>query len=377
VPFAFASNGHLFVEYDRFTGLTSASRPVGEFPTPEQLRQRYEAGMGFSLVDPSARPLLQPYAGGEATRRYYQDAAIRAVLERIARGEKRALLSLATGAGKTYIAVQLLKRIADAGQLRRALFVCDRDELRKQGLAAFANVFGSDAAAVSRTRDGGNAAKNARIHVATFQTLDVAEDEAEASFLLEHYPEDHFSHIIIDECHRSAWGKWSEVLRRNPGAVQIGLTATPRQLEVLEKSGEAEADAKITADNLRYFGEPAYEYSIGQGIEDGYLAACEIVKRDVFLDGYAEAQGIRREGLEGKTLVAAHTGEPLTSEQARDFYASADFEAWLLMPERVDAMCTDLFESLLATGGPEQKTIVFCARDRHADTDLASFPSRS
>jgi type I restriction enzyme, R subunit len=137
--------------------------------------------------------------------------------------------------------------------------------------------------------------------------------------------------------------------------VQIGLTATPRQLEILEKSGEAEADAKITADNLRYFGEPAYEYSIGQGIEVGYLAACEIVKRDVFLDGYAETQGIRREGLVGKTLIDAHTGEPLALERDRDFYASADFEAWLLMPERVDAMCADLFESLLATGGPEQR----------------------
>jgi type I restriction enzyme R subunit len=89
---------------------------------------------------------------------------------------------------------------------------------------------------VTRTRDGGNAAKNARIHVATFQTLDVAEDEAEASFLLEHYPEDHFSHIIIDECHRSAWGKWSEVLRRNPDAVQIGLTQRPVSSKFLSRA---------------------------------------------------------------------------------------------------------------------------------------------
>ena len=86
-------------------------------------------------------------------RRYYQDAAIRAVLEKIARcqhgGEpRRALLALATGAGKTFIAVNLLKRIADAGQLRRALFVCDRDELRAQALGAFQNVFGADAAEV-------------------------------------------------------------------------------------------------------------------------------------------------------------------------------------------------------------------------------------
>ncbi len=225
-------------------------------------------------------PILTRYVGGEATRRYYQDAAIRATFEKLARGEKRALLSLATGSGKTFIAVHLLRRIADAGQLRRALFVCDRDELRSQGLGAFQNVFGSDAAAVS----GSNPEKNARILIATYQTLDVDTDEADASFLTTHYPENSFSHIVIDECHRSAWGKWSQVLTRNPDAVQIGLTATPRQIEVTEKTKEVDEDRRLSADNLRHFGDPVYEYDMSQGIEDGYLAACEIVRRDIFLD---------------------------------------------------------------------------------------------
>ncbi|MGH7433762.1 MAG: DEAD/DEAH box helicase family protein, partial [Candidatus Methylomirabilales bacterium] len=167
----FSSNGHLFVEYDRATGKTSPPRPLADFPTPADLRTRYEATVGFRLTDPVARPLLTRYAGGEATRRYYQDAAIRAVLEKIARSEKtgqpkRALLALATGAGKTFIAVNLLKRIADAGHLKRALFVCDRDELRLQALAAFQNVFGADAAEVYRKPDGTNNARNARIHIA-------------------------------------------------------------------------------------------------------------------------------------------------------------------------------------------------------------------
>jgi len=96
------------------------------------------------------------------------------------------LLSLATGSGKTFIAANLLKRIADAGMLRRALFVCDRDELRSQGLGAFQNVFGGDAAPVGRDSSGQNIARNARIHVATYQTLDVDSDEADdlpAAFL--------------------------------------------------------------------------------------------------------------------------------------------------------------------------------------------------
>ena len=247
---------------------------------------------------------------------------MRAGLEELARGEARALLSLATGAGKTRIAVNLLRRIADAGQLHRALFVCDRDELRSQGLGAFQNVFGADAAPVS----GGNPQKNARVLIATYQTLDVDSEEADANFLTTHYPENYFSHIIIDECHRSAWGKWSQVLTRNPEAVQIGLTATPRTLEITERSKEAQADAKVSADNLAHFGAPVYEYDLSQGIEDGYLAACEILRRDIFLDDKArpdrETAWSRRSA--GKTLRDA-IGEPWAGSRA--FPYALGFEA--------------------------------------------------
>jgi type I restriction enzyme R subunit len=370
VPFIFSSNGHLFVEFDATTGLTSNPRPLSEFPSPSALRVRYEAAKGFTLDAPAAKPLLVRYAGGEATRRYYQDAAIRAVLEKIARGEKRALLSVATGAGKTFIAVNLLKRIADAGQLRRALFVCDRDELRNQGLAAFQAVFGGDAAEVGKEAGGLNKARNARIHVATYQTLDVDSDEADANFLVTHYPEDHFSHIIIDECHRSAWGNWSQVLTRNPGAVQIGLTATPRSIEVTEKTREAVADAQISADNKKHFGDPVYEYDLSQGIEDGYLAACEIRRFDIFHDNKqanVRDSGVTRSDLKGKKLTDANTGATVSADAAKDRYDAPDIEEKLLMPERVGEMTKNLFARLLETGGPEQKTIIFCARDRHAD----------
>ena len=188
--------------------------------------------MGYTLDSHAARPLLQRYPGGEGARRYYQDAAIRAVMEKIAQCEcegktGRALLSLATGSGKTFIAVNLLKRISDAGRLTRALFVCDRDELRTQAIKAFQNVFGSDAAEVYRKPDD---AKNARIHIATYQTFRIESENGDANFLTIYYPEDYFTHVVIDECHRSAWGKWSKVLTRNQNAVHIGITATPRKL---------------------------------------------------------------------------------------------------------------------------------------------------
>jgi type I restriction enzyme R subunit len=380
VPFVFSSNGHLFVEYDNLTGMTTSPKPLSAFPSPASLQARYEEGVGFKLSDRAALPLLKRYPGGEATRRYYQDAAIRATLEKIARCErtgepKRALLTLATGAGKTFIAVHLLKRIADAGLLKRALFVCDRDELRSQALGALQNVFGSEAAEVYRKPDGSNNAKNARVHVATYQTLDIDTEDGTANVLTTFYPtENYFSHIVIDECHRSAWGKWSQVLTRNPDAVQVGLTATPRQIEFGEKTRESLADAQINADNIKHFGQPVYEYDMSQGIEDGYLAACEIDRFDLFHDNKTvneRESGIDRKDLAEKVIKDANTGEDVLHDKAKEHYKADDIEDGLLMPERVGAMTKDLFAHLLATGGAEQKTIIFCRRDRHAD-DVAA-----
>lgn len=365
VPFVISTNGHLFVLYENFTRTTSKPRPMTEFPTPEELRIAYEKGMGFSLESDLAKPLLTRYSGGEATRRYYQDAAIRAVFEKVAKGENRALLSLATGAGKTFIAVNLLRRIADAGQLKKALFICDRDELRNQGLAAFQNVFGADAADVS----GKNPQKNARVLIATYQTLDIDRDDADANFLTANYPENYFSHIIIDECHRSAWGKWSLVLKRNSNAVQIGLTATPRKLTGIDWEENPE-DEKITADNVHYFGEPVYEYEMSQGMDDGYLAACEVIQRNIFLDRKKEPEeqtGVSQPDLKQKEVTNALTGETVDYKKLAKRYDAGSFERQLQMPDRVESMCKDLFNLFLRTGGPEQKTIIFCAGDSHAD----------
>jgi type I restriction enzyme R subunit len=366
VPFVFATNGHQFVEYDAYSKLTTDKRAMTAFPTPAELRIRYEQHVRFNLEDEAAKPLLRSYPGGEATRRYYQDAAIRAVLEKLARGQKRALLTLATGSGKTFIAVHLLKRLADAGQMRKALFVCDRDELRSQATGALQNVFGANAAAVSSN----DPQKNARILIATYQTLDVDSDEADANFLLKNYPENYFSHIVIDECHRSAWGKWSQVLTRNSEAVQIGLTATPRQIVFTEKTAEAQKDAAISADNIKHFGEPVYEYDMAQGIEDGYLAACEIIRRDIFINAKLQTErktGLSAEDLRGLALVDANTGKVLSADEVRGRYAASSFERSIIIKERVRVMAQDLFDQLIATGTPEQKTIIFCVRDSHAD----------
>lgn len=360
VPFVFSTNGYLYASYGEDTRKIEDALALSVFPTPDELRSRYEALRGFSLNADEARPLLMPYKGGEAARYYFQDAAIRAALEKIAGGgekHNRILLSLATGTGKTVIAAQLLYKLSQAKQLRRALFVCDRDELRTQALSKLHAMFGDNAQIV--TTD--NPQRNARVLVASYQTLNIAAEDAEPRFWRENYPKNHFSHIIIDEAHRSAWGKWSVILEDNPDAVHIGLTATPRTLKP-HKDGAGQEDAAITAHNVEYFGEPVYEYSLGAGQEDGYLAACEAVRRSVDLD----RDGLRKEDIAARSATDPLTGSKVSPGDIQPTYSAKEYETKLMLPDRVQAMAGDLFDLLLEAGGPHQKTIIFCARDSHA-----------
>jgi len=368
VKYVFASNGHLYDEFDFFTTLQGGPFPFADFPPHPDLTARYARDSGIDLSQPGAAMLFQADSPAWSQPRYYQDAAIRAAFEKILRCRQqgqpaRVLLTLATGSGKTIIATNLLWRLGQAGQLPRpALFLCDRDELREQAYTKLKAAFG-DNARIVKTEQGGNAAANARIHIATYQTLGLDdENEGFASFLSEHYGEDAFSVIIIDECHRSAWGKWSEVLKRNGGAIHIGLTATPRKLQ--ESQHATAEDQEITANNHRYFGEPVYEYTLIQAQEDGYLAACEIVKRKADID----KRTFTKQEILAAGAINIRTGKPLTeADLTKDQYTGKDFDDELFIELRTPAMCDDLFRLLCANGGPEQKAIIFCTREIHAD----------
>ena len=371
IQYVFASNGHMYGEFDKPSGLQSGPHPLEDFPPHPDLCARYAKDKCIDLNQPEAALLFQADSPAWSQTRYYQDAAIRAAFEKIildwqAGRAPRVLLPLATGAGKTIIAANLLWRMSQAAMLpKSALFLCDRDELRAQAYTKLKAAFG-DNASIVQTERGQNAAANARVHIATYQTLGI--DEAgDASFLTEHYGEDAFSVIIIDECHRSAWGKWSQVLERNPKAIHIGLTATPRNLkENRNASAEEQADHEITAHNVKYFGEPVYEYSLAQAQEDGYLAACEIVKRKADID----ARVFTRDAILKAGVKDIRTGKALTADDlTKTEYTGKDFDDELFIDLRTPVMCKDLFEQLCQkeNGGPEQKVIIFCTREIHAD----------
>jgi len=363
-----STNGTLYAVYNKFTGEQTGPFPFSDFPDHAQLTACYAKHTGIKVTEPEASMLFMADSPAYPESRYYQDAAIRAAFEKIIKCEQaaepaRVLLSLSTGSGKTVIAANLLWRLHEAEHLPKpALFLCDRDELREQAYTKLKAVFGDNVRVVER-KNGNNAAKNARVHIATYQTLGL-DDEAEgfASFLTEHYPEDSFSVIIIDECHRSAWGKWSEVLKRNPNAIHIGLTATPRQL--LESKDKTPEDEIITANNHEYFGDPVYEYTLIQAQDDGYLAACEIIKRKASIDSKVFTKA---EILAAKP-IDIRTGQPIREEDlTKDQYTGKDFDDELFIDMRTPAMCADLFKLLCENGGPEQKVIIFCTRELHAD----------
>ncbi len=381
VPFVFSSNGHQFVEYDETTGQTCEAKPISEFPRPDELIARYLASRQLPAKSLDLKLLQTGYAQGRDYLRYYQDAAIRATVEKIIRdraGKRRVrvLLSLATGSGKTRIAAVLLRRMFDAGAFGKALFVCDRTELRDNGLGDFQASFGNNAAEV----DTRNPQKNARVLIATYQTLDQKVRDAdgkEITFFDKHYPPGFFDVIVIDECHRSAWGDWFAFLKANFDGIHIGLTATPREIKLPETDDELtkqeiDNDRQRLADNLEYFGEPVYKYTYLQGVRDGYLAPAEIETWDLFHDRRSQPErvrGVLRSDLAGKKLTNALTGQPVTPDAVAERNEGAALEQKLILPERVEAMSKHLFERLLVHGenDPHQKTIVFCASDHHAD----------
>lgn len=364
VSFVYSCNGNQFIEHNYLTGVTSTPQAMAQFPSHADLLARYQS-LNADKQTPHSKVLSIPYPAQESEAiRYYQDAAIRAILEKIAQCEyeqkpKRAFLSLATGTGKTRLATNLLKRISEAGLLDKALFICDRDELRTQGHEALSYLFSSNAQMVT----GSNPRKNAKVLVATYQTLGV-EDEDKSSFLVENYPENYFSHIVIDECHRSGFGKWSAVLTRNPNAVQIGLTATPRKIKTSET--DSEEDDKISADNYLHFGDPVYEYDLLQAVEDGYLSACEIIQNHILLLGEQESKGLLKEQLINAKVTNYFSGQELTPEILKEKYHAVDLDGQIILPERTHALCSSLFSYLLASGKAEQKAIIFCAGVDHA-----------
>lgn len=336
VPFAYSTNGHKIEEYDF---ITKKQRTIDRFPSPQELWERYTPWkFNKSLpFDKDENPLLYPYKIVQnKTPRYYQIAAVKNVIEAFLNGKKRILLTMATGTGKTEVAFWIAWKLYNTKNVRRILYIADRIMLRDQAYNRF-EPFGGAREIIKE----GNAPKIRDIYFATYQTL---YSEKDGKRLYMEYPQSFFDMVIIDECHRSGYGRWKEILDYFKDAVHFGMTATPKR------------DDNI--DTYAYFGTPVYVYSLGQGIEDGFLAPYKIHKIYINID---KRGGISLNDVASEGAII----EAPEETEVKEFYSVGEFERVITLPDRTEAMTKKLAE-ILKTYGPMEKTIVFCVTKEHA-----------
>jgi type I restriction enzyme, R subunit len=337
LPFAFSSNGDAFQFHDR----TGASDPVeqtlalDQFPSPDELWRRY---CDWKNLSPAAQDLAAfPYHDDGSGRepRYYQRIAIQRSIEAIARDQRRVLLVMATGTGKTYTAFQIIWRLWKARKVKRTLFITDRNILVDQTMTQDFKPFGQVMTKVQkRTID-----KSFEVYLALYQAVSGSEDE---NNIYKNFSPSFFDLIVIDECHRGSAREdsaWREILDYFDSAIHLGLTATPK--ETTEVS------------TLTYFGDPVYTYSLKQGIDDGFLAPFKVVRIDLDKDlsGWHPPPGMK---------------DDLGQEIDQRTYTQRDMERVLVLNQRTRRVAEKVVEYLAATD-PYAKTIVFCENVDHAD----------
>ena len=281
VRFTYATNGVGIYGIDMQTGREG---DVAAYPSPEELwgrtfEERNEWRERFAAV---------PYEdkSGAWTPRYYQDIAVERVLEAVAAQRNRVLLTLSTGTGKTAIAFQIAWKLyharwslqRDAGRIPRILFLADRNILADQAYNAF-SAFEDDALvriSPDEIRKKKRVPKNGSVFFTIFQTfMSGPPKDGKPSPYFGEYPPDFFDFIVIDECHRGGANDestWRAILEYFAPAVQLGLTATPKR--------------EGNVDTYAYFGEPVYEYSLKEGINDGFLTPFRVKQISTTLDEY-------------------------------------------------------------------------------------------
>lgn len=333
VPYVYASNGDGFVEQNLITGEVKELK-LEEFPSPEDLYKKYKIDKGIDEAE--EKVILAPYyyIPDYKTPRYYQRVAINKTVDAVAKGQNRVLLVSATGTGKTYMTFQIIYRLWKSGLKKKILFLADRNVLIDQTMTGDFKPFGGKMTKVQNR----NLDSSYEIYLALYQQL--AGDDGEEAY--RQFKPNFFDLIVIDECHRGSAKEesaWRKILDYFNEATHIGCTATP--VETKEAS------------SLTYFGAPVYEYSLKQGIDDGFLAPYKVIRigLDKDLEGYRpEAGKLDKHGYEIEDRE----------------YNGKDFDRNLVIDDRTRVVASKITEFLKKTDR-FSKTIVFCVDIEHAE----------
>lgn len=338
VPSVFSSNGDAFAYHNKMAGESEEVEtefPMDEFPAPELLWKRYKKYRGIDEED--EKLITQPFYtdGSGKDPRYYQVEAINRTIEAVAKGQKRILLVMATGTGKTYTTFQIIWRLWKARVVKRVLFLVDRNILADQAKNNDFKPFGSVMTKIANRRID----TSYEIYLGLYQAITGQNEEDK---IFKNVSKDFFDLIVIDECHRGSAAddaSWREILEYFENAIQIGLTATPKETKYVS--------------NITYFGEPVYTYSLKQGISDGFLAPYKVIKIDIDKDveGWTPPPGMK---------------DDLGSEVESRTYNQIDMDRILVLNKRTKLVAERVMQLLNATD-PFSKTIIFCEDIDHAE----------
>ncbi|HPN30496.1 MAG TPA: DEAD/DEAH box helicase family protein [bacterium] len=337
VPFAFSSNGDGFLFHNSIAsdGVIEREISMDEFPSPETLWNLWMSQKGITKEQEEI--IVQDYYsdGGNKVPRYYQLLAINKTIEAISKGQNRILLVMATGAGKTFTAFQIIWRLWKSKTKKRILFLADRNILVDQTMTNDFKPFGSAMTKIQKRQ----ANKSYEIYLSLYQAVTGSEEERN---IYKQFSPHFFDLIVVDECHRGSAAEdsnWRQIMEYFTSSAQIGLTATPKETKEIS--------------NIDYFGEPVYTYSLRQGIEDGFLAPYKVVRIDIDKDltGWRPDKGML---------------DKYGNEIEDRIYNQKDFDKTLVLEKRAELVAKKVTEFLKQTNRFD-KTIIFCDNIDHAE----------